>query len=96
SRVDEQLEYVLSRARVTIGSAPGNDIVIDAAFNGSGTVGGTHAELRREGDGFVIADLGSETGVYVNGDKVAGAALKDNDQVRVGDVQFVYHAPPRP
>lgn len=96
SRVDEQLEYVLSRARVTVGSAPGNDIVIDAAFNGSGTVGGTHTELRREGDGFVIADLGSGTGVYVNGDKVAEAALKDNDQVRVGDVQFVYHAPPRP
>ncbi|HEX8220439.1 MAG TPA: FHA domain-containing protein [Chloroflexia bacterium] len=96
SRVDEQLEYVLSRARVTIGSAPGNDIVIDAAFNGSGTVGATHAELRREGDGFLIVDLGSGTGVYVNGDKVAESALKDNDEVRVGDVQFVYHAPPRP
>ncbi len=96
NRVDEQLEYVLSRARVTVGSAPGNDIVVDAGFNGSATVSGVHAELRREGDGFVLADRGSETGVYVNGERVAEAALKDNDQIRVGDVQFVYRAPARP
>ncbi|MDQ3927800.1 MAG: FHA domain-containing protein [Chloroflexota bacterium] len=96
NRVDEQLEYVLSRARVTVGSAPGNDIVVDAGFNGSATVSGVHAELRRDGEGFVIADRGSETGVYVNGEKVTEATLKDNDQVRVGDVQFVYHAPLRP
>jgi pSer/pThr/pTyr-binding forkhead associated (FHA) protein len=96
NRVDEQLEYVLSRAKVTIGSAPGNDIVVDAGFNGSPTVSGVHAELRREADGFVIADRGSEAGVYVNGEKVAEAALNDNDQVRVGDVQFMYRAPARP
>ncbi len=96
NRVDEQLEYVLSRARVTVGSAPGNDIVVDAGFNGSATVSGVHAELRREGEGFVLADRGSETGVYVNGERVAEAALKDNDQIRVGDVQFVYRAPARP
>ncbi len=96
NRADEQLEYVLSRARVTVGSAPGNDIVVDAGFNGSATVSGVHAELRREGEGFVLADRGSETGVYVNGERVAEAALKDNDQIRVGDVQFVYRAPARP
>ena len=96
NRVDEQLEYVLSRARVTVGSAPGNDIVVDAGFNGSATVGGVHAELRREGEGFVLADRGSEAGVFVNGERVAEAALKDNDQVRVGEVQFVYRAPARP
>ena len=96
NRVDEQLEYVLSRARVTVGSAPGNDIVVDAGFNGSATVSGVHAELRREGEGFVVADRGSEAGVFVNGERVAEAALKDNDQVRVGEVQFVYRAPARP
>ncbi|HEX8600651.1 MAG TPA: FHA domain-containing protein [Chloroflexia bacterium] len=96
NRVDEQLEYVLSRARVTVGSAPGNDIVVDPGFNGSATVSGVHAELRREGEGFVLADRGSEAGVYVNGERVAEAALKDNDQIRVGDVQFVYRAPARP
>lgn len=96
SRVDEQLEYVLSRAKVTMGTAPGNDIVIDAAFNGSGTVAAVHAELRREDDGFVLADRGSETGVYVNEERVTEAALKDEDQVRIGDVQFIYRAPARP
>ncbi|HEY0068998.1 MAG TPA: FHA domain-containing protein [Chloroflexia bacterium] len=96
NRVDEQLEYVLSRAKVTIGTASGNDIVVDAGFNGSDTVSAVHAELRREGEGFVITDRGSETGVYVNGERVAEVALNDNDQVRIGDVQFVYRAPARP
>lgn len=96
SRVDEQLEYVLSRAVVTVGTAPGNDIVIDAAFNGSATVSGVHAELRRESDGFSISDRGSEAGVYVNGERVNEAALKDGDEVRIGDAQFVYRAPARP
>jgi hypothetical protein len=96
NRVDEQLEYVLSRAKVTIGTAPGNDIVVDTGFNGSDTVSAVHAELRREGEGFIITDRGSETGVYVNGERVATVALNDNDQVRIGDVQFVYRAPARP
>jgi hypothetical protein len=95
SRVDEQLEYVLSRAKVTIGTAPGNDIVVDAGFNGSDTVSAVHAELRREGEGFIVTDQGSETGIYVNGERVAEVALNDNDQVRIGDVQFVYRAPAR-
>lgn len=96
SRVDEQLEYVLSRPKVTIGTASGNDIVIDTAFSGAGSVAGVHAELRRDGEGFVILDRGSENGIHVNGAKVAEQVLKDNDEVQIGEVRFVYRAPARP
>ena len=47
-RADEQLEFVLSRPRIVIGTAAGNDIVIDAAFKGWQTVSPVHAELRRD------------------------------------------------
>lgn len=96
SRVDEQLEYVLSRAKVTIGTASGNDIVIDSAFSGSASVAGVHAELRRDGEGFVILDRGSENGVFVNGARVAEQVLNDNDELLIGEVRFLYRAPARP
>ncbi len=94
-RTDEQLEYVLSRPRVTIGSAPNNDIVIDTTFRGLSTVSPVHAELRRHDDGFTILDRGSNTGTYVNSARITEQPLLDNDQIRVGEVRFVYHAPAR-
>lgn len=94
-RVDEQLEYVLSRGRIMIGSAPNNDIVIDTAFRGKSTVSPVHAELRRQGGGFTVVDRSSDTGTYVNNNRIIEQSLVDNDQIRVGEVRFVYHAPAR-
>lgn len=94
-RVDEQLEYVLSRPVVLLGSASSNDISIDPSFAGSTTVAQVHAELRREGSGFVILDKGSNTGTFVNEARVVEQPLADNDHIRIGEVGFVYHAPAR-
>jgi pSer/pThr/pTyr-binding forkhead associated (FHA) protein len=92
-RVDEQLEFVLSRQRVVIGTAPGNDIVIDAGFNGWQTVSPQHAELRREQDGFVIVDRDSESGTFVNDMRTGENILADGDLVRLGDVKFYFRVP---
>ncbi len=93
-RVGEQLEFVLSRQRVTIGADPSNDIVIDAAFKGWQTVSPQHAELRREQDGgFEIVDHDSESGTFVNEMRTGENILSDGDLVRVGDVRFVFHVP---
>ena len=43
-----------------------------------------HAELRREGDGWVVADLGSTNGIKVNGRRVGQVALSDRDQITLG------------
>ena len=91
--MDEQLEFVLSRQRVVIGSAPGNDIVIDAAFKGWKTVSPVHAELRREQDGFVIIDRDSENGTFVNEMRTGENILADGDLVRLGDVRFIFRTP---
>jgi len=54
--------FPIGQAPVTFGRGEDNDIVIpDPA------VSRLHAELRQEGDGFVIADRGSANGTVVNG-----------------------------
>jgi pSer/pThr/pTyr-binding forkhead associated (FHA) protein len=92
-RVDEQLEFVLSRPRVVIGTAGGNDIVVDSAFKGWRSVSPVHAELRREQDGFRIIDRDSEYGTFVNEMRTGENILSDGDLVRLGDVRFIFRVP---
>lgn len=96
-RSDEQLEYVLSRRRVVVGSAAGCDIMVDKAFAGSSTVAPRHAQLSRNDDGsFSVTDLGAPSGTFVNDTRVeanGSAPLSDGAQVRVGSVRFVYRVP---
>ena len=58
--------YVL-RDRVTaIGRADENALRVDCDG-----VSRRHAEVRREGDGYVLADLGSKNGTFLNGRRLA-------------------------
>jgi len=94
-RTDEQLEYVLSRKRILMGTAAGNDIVIDSSFRGFETVSPKHAELRREADGksFLLVDLNSESGTFVNDVRTGENILAEGDQVRLGNVRFTFRVP---
>jgi hypothetical protein len=52
-----------------------------------------HAEIKRSGTGFVIADLGSTNGTFVNGARVtADHRLADGDIVTVGAVSLRFEA----
>lgn len=92
-RTDEQLEYVLSRPLVVIGTAPDCDIVVDSAFKGWQSVSPHHAELRREQEGFSIVDRASENGTFVNEMRTGENLLSDGDNIRLGEVRFVFHVP---
>ncbi|HEV8246126.1 MAG TPA: FHA domain-containing protein, partial [Polyangiaceae bacterium] len=52
-----------------------------------------HAELRREGDTWLVRDLGSRNGTLVNGRQVSETELESMDELRVGDaiLKFVDH-----
>ena len=67
----------------SLGSAPDCDIVIRDV-----TVSGHHASIRHKDLKFVLTDLDSTNGTYLNeaAESVAREDLKDNDTVRVGDV----------
>jgi pSer/pThr/pTyr-binding forkhead associated (FHA) protein len=53
-----------------------------------------HAEVRREGDSYVLVDLGSTNGLTVNGQEVKRAALADGDQVQLGTTALRFERQP--
>lgn len=70
---------VLSGDRVTIGRSRDCDLTLDDP-----NVSRRHAELRREGAGWVVADLGSTNGVKVNGRRVDNHPLTAGDEIVLG------------
>jgi ABC transport system ATP-binding/permease protein len=72
------------RNTFTIGRDPKNDLAIDHP-----TVSRFHARIdRRQGD-FVVTDLTSSNGTYINGQGVKSAVLRVNDDLRIGPCSFV-------
>jgi DNA-binding NtrC family response regulator len=67
-------------ASLTIGSAPDNDIVLRVRG-----VSRRHAALRRDQQGFVLADLGSKNGLLCDGARVESAVLATNRPVQIGE-----------
>jgi Protein of unknown function (DUF3662)/FHA domain len=70
---------VLSGSRVLLGRSRDCDVVLDDP-----NVSRRHAELRREGETWIIADLGSTNGVKVNGRRVDHALLNPGDEITLG------------
>ena len=49
-----------------------------------------HAKIGVRGEQFIVADVLSENGTYVNGERIQGErVLAENDEIRVGDVVLV-------
>lgn len=71
----------------TIGRLPGNTLVID-----NPSVSGHHARVFRDGDAFVVEDLGSTNGTFVNGKHVSRHPLESGDAVRIGKHTIVFDA----
>ena len=70
----------------TIGRDPkGADLVID-----DDTVSREHARVRYENGRFVIYDLASTSGTYVNGNLIQRQMLYDADRISVGSAQLIF------
>ena len=70
---------------MTIGRDAGNFIHLD-----DNEVSRRHAEIRRVGETFIVADLKSSNGTFLNDEKVDKAELATGDRVRVGRSVLVY------
>ena len=72
--------WVLDREQITIGRADDCDIVLPRR-----QVSRYHARIERVNGGYVIRDLGSKNGTYVNGERVSGEPhrLADGDEIQV-------------
>ena len=49
-----------------------------------------HAEITREGDTFVLVDLGSTNGTELNGRRVTREELADGDRITIGATDLVF------
>jgi len=79
--------YPLMDAEHTIGRAPTNSITI-----ANGSVSTNHARILKSADGFVIEDLKSRNGTFVNGEKVTEKRLLvDGDLIRLGKVIMTFN-----
>lgn len=56
----------------------------------NGSVSRRHAMIERDGDRFIIADLGSRNGTFVNDIPVKRRELQHGDRVRIGESQFFF------
>ncbi|HSZ62012.1 MAG TPA: FHA domain-containing protein [Terriglobales bacterium] len=72
-------ELLLSGGTVTIGRQPDNVFRID-----NPAVSGHHARVSAEGDQYVIEDVESFNGTYVNGQRISKVVLKHGDNVTIG------------
>jgi pSer/pThr/pTyr-binding forkhead associated (FHA) protein len=69
----------------TIGRLPDNTLIID-----NPAVSGHHARVFLDGDHYVVEDLRSKNGTYVNEKHVLRAALQDGDVLLVGKHKLVF------
>jgi len=69
----------------TIGSVAGNTVVLSDP-----AVSRKHIGIRRVGERYELADLGSTNGVYVNGHRMAKKLLDPGDIMRVGNTEIVF------
>jgi len=78
-------EYPVLKAEVSLGRGEDNDIVIPHP-----SVSRAHARLVRRDGSFVLTDLNSTNGSYVDNRPVQGSAVVTNgSELRLGDIRFV-------
>ncbi|MFG3257283.1 FHA domain-containing protein [Streptomyces sp. NPDC048172] len=72
---------------LTFGRKAANSVVIREE-----SISRFHAEVRREGHGFVLYDLGSSNGTFVNGERTTSRVLQPGDLITIGEETFRFEA----
>jgi phosphoserine phosphatase RsbU/P len=79
-------KFVVSRLRTTIGRSARSDICIPDAFASR-----LHAEIRQEGDGFWLQDLGSANGTrYNNANVTTTIPLTSGGEIQIGETVIIF------
>ncbi|MFA5858942.1 MAG: FHA domain-containing protein [Elusimicrobiota bacterium] len=78
-------EYPVDKDIITIGRKPDNDLVIEHQ-----AVSGHHARLLKQAGMYMIEDLSSTNGTFVNGKKILNAYLRSGNEVLVATHTLVF------
>jgi pSer/pThr/pTyr-binding forkhead associated (FHA) protein len=79
-------KFLIDRDVTTAGRYPESDIFLDDV-----TVSRRHAEIRRDEGRFLIKDVGSLNGTYVNLQRVDEAQLADGDELQIGKFKLTFY-----
>ena len=83
-------KFLIDKDVTTTGRHPESDIFLDDV-----TVSRRHAEFRREAGVFLVRDVGSLNGTYVNRERVESATLANGDEVQIGKFRLVFLTGPK-
>jgi Nif-specific regulatory protein len=85
------MSFYLTGERVSVGRDFSNHIQIADSKSSR-----HHAEIRMEESGWVVWDLGSSNGTYVNRSQVKSHPLEPGDEIRIGEIILVFVADDEP
>ena len=86
-RGSEWQEQIFDQAVITIGAMEDNDIVVS-----DDTVSRYHCRIYQEDDAYVLQDLGSTNGTFVNNVRIKEGYLTPGCTVTIGKTAMVFHA----
>jgi hypothetical protein len=77
--------FLLDKEVTTAGRSPDSDIFLDDV-----TVSRRHAQFARTDDGFVVSDVGSLNGTYLNRERIEQAVVGNGDEVQIGKFRLLF------
>lgn len=80
--------FCLDEPVVSIGRRASNNICLEDRF-----VSRHHCVIRNEGDEYMIDDLNSANGTYVNGERISAGSLKEGSLIEIGASRFLFRLP---
>lgn len=78
--------FLLDTDRIGAGRHPRSDIFLDDV-----TVSRRHCEFSRCDLGYLVRDLGSLNGTYVERERIESQVLQNGDEVQIGKFRFGYY-----
>ncbi len=78
-------EVLLTKENFSIGRTPENDLEVRDSL-----ISRRHTSIIRRGDRYVVYDLGSSNGTFVNRERVEMKTLDHGDVVRIGDTEIQF------
>ena len=87
-----QKQTQIDRDLFSLGQSPSNQLVLTNDHK----ISSRHARIEKKGDGFIIRDLRSENGTYLNGTRIVEAHLQHGDTIGIGGEQLSFSTQPLP
>lgn len=78
-------KFYLKKDKFSIGRSSDSDILLDDI-----TVSRQHAVIEKYNEEFIMRDLGSLNGSYINGEIINESKLKNGDKLQIGKYIFLF------